>query len=83
MCIRDRFFSKDELKSRDISKVPHPSITDTMARLSDLDLEQKRKIHFIHFNHTNRVLQDGSDAANSVIKNGFLLSKEMQSFKIS
>jgi len=77
------FFSKDELKSRDISKVPHPSITDTMARLSDLDLEQKRKIHFIHFNHTNQVLHDESDAANSVIENGFLLSKEMQSFKIS
>jgi len=77
------FFSKDELKSRDISKIPHPSITNTMARLSDLDLEQKRKIHFIHFNHTNGVLQDESAAANSVIENGFLLSKEMQSFKIS
>ena len=77
------FFSKDELKSRDISKVPHPSITDTMAMLSDLDLEQKRKIHFIHFNHTNGVLHDKSVAANSVIENGFLLSKEMQSFKIS
>jgi len=77
------FFSKDELKSRDISKVPHPSITDTMARLSDLDLEQKKKIHFIHFNHTNEVLHDDSSAANSVIENGFLLSKEMESFKIS
>ena len=54
-----------------------------MAILSDLDLEQKRKIHFIHFNHTNGALQDESDAANSVIENGFLLSKEKQSFKIS
>ena len=34
----------------------------------------KRKIHFIHFNHTNGVLQDESAAANSVIENGFLLS---------
>ena len=77
------FFSKDELKTRDISKTPHPAITDTMDRLSNLDLDLKRKIRFIHFNHTNDVLRDGSDAAKNVIDNGFLLSKEMQSFKIS
>ena len=77
------FFSEDELKSRDISKVPHPLITDTMNILSDLDLDLKKKIHFIHFNHTNKAIQDGSDAANSVINNGFLLSKEQQSIKIS
>jgi len=51
--------------------------------LSDLDLDLKKKIYFIHFNHTNKVIQDGSDAANSVINNGFLLSKEQQSIKIS
>ncbi len=77
------FFSKDELKLRDISKIPHPSITDTMDRLSNLDSELKKKIHFIHFNHTNEVLKEGSDAANSVIKNGFLLSKEGESFEIN
>jgi len=77
------FFSKDELKTRDISKTPHPAITDTMDRLSNLDLDLKRKIRFIHFNHTNDVLRDGSDAAKNVIDNGFLLSKEMQSFEIS
>ena len=54
-----------------------------MNRLSNLDLDLKRKIRFIHFNHTNDVLRDGSDAAKNVIDNGFLLSKEMQSFKIS
>ena len=77
------FFSKDELKTRDISKTPHPVITDTMDRLSNLDLDLKSKIRFIHFNHTNDVLRDGSDAAKNVIDNGFLLSKEMQSFEIS
>ena len=75
--------SKDELKTRDISKTPHPAITDTMDKLSNLDLDLKRKIRFIHFNHTNDVLRDGSDAAKNVIDNGFLLSKEMQSFEIS
>ena len=77
------FFSKGELKTRDIFKVPHPSIIDTMKILSDFNLELKQKIYFIHFNHTNEVLRDKSNAAKSVIDNGFLLSKEMQSFKIS
>ena len=77
------FFSKDEIQSRDISKIPHPEIRDTMARLSHLDLSLKQKIHFIHFNHTNEILNNDSNALKSVIDNGFLLSKEMQSFKIS
>jgi len=77
------FFSKDELKTRDISRVPHPSIIDTMNALSNLSIDLKRKIHFIHFNHTNDVLRDGSDAVSAVIDNGFLLSKEMQIFEIS
>ena len=77
------FFSKSELKVRDISKIPHPAIIDTMDKLSGLDLDLKKKIHFIHFNHTNDVLRDESEAAKNVIDNGFLLSKEMQSFKIS
>ena len=77
------FFSKSELKARDISKIPHPAIIDTMDKLSGLDLDLKKKIDFIHFNHTNDVLRDESEAAKNVIDNGFLLSKEMQSFKIS
>ena len=77
------FFSKNELKTRDISKIPHPSIIDTMDKLSDLDSDLKTKIHFIHYNHTNDVLRDESKAAKSVIDNGFSLSKEMQSFDIS
>ncbi len=77
------FFSKTEIHQRDISKIPHPEIIDTMNMLSHLPSNLKRKIHFIHFNHTNEVLLEKSQAAKSVIDKGFLLSKEMQSFKIN
>ena len=32
-----KFFSKDELRLRDISNIPHPEISDTMNKLSDID----------------------------------------------
>ena len=54
-----------------------------MNILSDLNKEIKRKVHFIHFNHTNNVLREDSDEYNEVISNGFSLSKEMQSYNIS
>ena len=77
------FYSNSELKKRDISKVPHPPIISTMNLLSDLDQGLKQKIQFIHFNHTNNVLRENSDEYHGVISNGFLLSKEMENYKIS
>ena len=77
------FFSKTEIRQRDISKIPHPEIIGTMEMLSHLSFNLKQKIHFIHFNHTNEVLLEKNEAAKSVIDKGFLLSREMQSFKIS
>ena len=77
------FYMKNEIKLRDVSKIPHPEIIGTMEMLSHLSFNLKQKIHFIHFNHTNEVLLEKSEAAKSVIDKGFLLSREMQSFKIS
>ncbi|MHC4952549.1 MAG: MBL fold metallo-hydrolase [Planctomycetota bacterium] len=56
------FFSRDELpRQRDI---PHPPITETLALLSD---EEACKVRFLHFNHTNPVLdEDGPDVLAAV-----------------
>lgn len=76
------FYQKDEIKLRDISKIPHPEIIDTMERLSILDRTDRKKVHFIHLNHTNKVLRPNSDEYNNVIKSGFSISQENQIFKI-
>ena len=52
------FYKNGELK-RDMSVIPHPFVEESMklfATLSDVD---KQKVHFIHFNHTNPLLQEG------------------------
>ena len=52
------FLDDSELPGRDMSEIPHPFIQETMALLIDLPDEQKSKVHFIHFNHTNPLLRD-------------------------
>ena len=47
------FYSRDELpRQRDI---PHPPITETLALLTD---DEIAKVRFLHFNHTNPVLDE-------------------------
>ena len=49
-----------------------------MALFSDLNNIEKKKIHFIHFNHTNPVIDINSYASKEVLNNGFSLSQEKQ-----
>lgn len=53
------FSSMDELPGRDISQVPHPLMTETRALVAGT----KAKLWFIHLNHSNPALIDGSDVA--------------------
>lgn len=54
------FFDAQEVNNRDLSEIPHPFITESMASFSELSVADRKKIHFIHFNHTNPVLSDSS-----------------------
>lgn len=47
------FFSLDELAWRNVTEVPHPTVTETMALLANSPAAEKKKVHFIHLNHTN------------------------------
>jgi len=53
------FSSMDELPGRDISQVPHPLMTETRALVAGT----KATLWFIHLNHSNPALIDGSDVA--------------------
>ena len=69
------FYKNGELK-RDMSKIPHPLVEESMALFSELSKEDKKKIYFIHFNHTNPLLREESKAQKEVVKKGFNFSKE-------
>lgn len=69
------FYDGEEINSRDISEIPHPFIIESMEKFKALNSEEKKKIHFIHFNHTNPVINTESDHHKRVEVNGFNLAK--------
>ncbi|MFW6035642.1 MAG: MBL fold metallo-hydrolase [Halothermotrichaceae bacterium] len=73
------FYDRTELqqfRGRDLKQVPHPPIMETMELLSDLSIEEKQKIIFTHFNHTNRILERDGAAKKNVEERGYRLLKE-------
>ncbi len=77
----DGSFMKDgEIKGRDMASIPHPFIVESMALLNDLPSVEKEKVHFIHFNHTNPILQEGIEK-DSVLNQGFNIAEEGMVFR--
>jgi pyrroloquinoline quinone biosynthesis protein B len=76
------FFTADELPGRDPSEVPHPSLSESMMRFGRLPEEERARIHFIHLNHTNPVLIEGSAARKRLQAHGFHVAKPLQTFAL-
>ncbi|MEL6812116.1 MAG: MBL fold metallo-hydrolase [Bacteroidota bacterium] len=75
------FYSGEEIDMRDISEIPHPFIIESMELFKGLSPSEKKKIHFIHFNHTNPVLNTESDAFREVMTHGFNITRNEQKFQ--
>jgi len=65
------FYDGEEIHNRDISTIPHPFIIESMKLFKDLTATEKKKVYFIHFNHTNPVINKNSKQYQQVIQNGF------------
>jgi pyrroloquinoline quinone biosynthesis protein B len=76
------FYSEDEINNRSTKEIPHPFITESLNLFKVLSSEEKRKIYFIHFNHTNPVLDINSKQTKTVIENGFNIARMNQAFKL-
>ncbi|MEE2953761.1 MAG: MBL fold metallo-hydrolase [Bacteroidota bacterium] len=72
----DGTFYKDGELKRDMSSIPHPFVTESMELFKNLSNENKSKIHFIHLNHTNPLLQDNSLEMQEVLRKGFKCAKQ-------
>lgn len=71
------FFENGELPNRDMSEIPHPFVEESMNKFENLTPEEKRKIHFIHFNHTNPLIWDPTKR-KEVEGKGFRVAEERQ-----
>ena len=70
------FFADGELPGRDMSKIRHPFVTESMAVLKDLTREQRSKVWFIHMNHTNPLLKSDSIESQQVESEGFNIARQ-------
>lgn len=72
------FYKNGEIPNRDMSQIPHPFIEESIEFLKDLPASEKAKVQFIHFNHTNPLIQANSKERQEVINQGFNIAKEGQ-----
>ncbi len=70
------FFSPEELPGRDLSKIGHPFMRDSMDLLAAIARQGKTRIYFTHFNHSNPVLNPEGKARKEVQHRGFALASE-------
>ena len=68
------FYDNHELPGRDMTKIPHPRVTDSMDLLKD----QANKIQFIHINHTNPLRDFQSDEVKDLQSRGFNVAQRGQ-----
>ncbi|HHB51524.1 MAG TPA: MBL fold metallo-hydrolase [Saprospiraceae bacterium] len=76
------FYDGIEINNRDISEIPHPFIIESMSLFSELSPKEKNKVYFIHFNHTNPVLDPDSEPSEAVLNNGFHIARMGQVFDL-
>jgi pyrroloquinoline quinone biosynthesis protein B len=70
------FFSAAELPGRNLAEIPHPTVQETMALLKSLPERERRKVHFIHLNHSNPALDTGSAAAKAIRAAGIQVAEQ-------
>jgi pyrroloquinoline quinone biosynthesis protein B len=61
---------------RDMSKIPHPFVSETMDTLKELSTQDRNKVWFIHLNHTNPLLDRNSKQSKFVRSEGFNIASE-------
>lgn len=76
------FYDATELGYRDMSEIPHPFVVESLSRFDSLPEAERRKIRFIHLNHTNPLLDPSSEQSRSVQNKGYGVARFGESFRL-
>ncbi len=68
------FYAEGEI-NRPMNEVPHPFVSETMKLLKELPLHERQKVFFIHFNHSNPLVQGNIKAIEAVRRAGFNITR--------
>ena len=75
------FWNGEELPGRDMTKVPHPTVEDTLSRLQDSENEGL-EIILIHLNHTNPLNNSNSAQSQAIEAAGLTVGKRAWSIEL-
>ncbi len=76
------FYNGEEINNRDIAEIPHPFVIESIALFKKLSDKDKSKVHFIHLNHTNPLLNGQSEAFGKTIDSGFEVAQFLEKFQL-
>ncbi|MCC6371644.1 MAG: MBL fold metallo-hydrolase [Bacteroidia bacterium] len=76
------FYSGEEINNRNIKEIPHPFVLESMELFKSLSAKEKAKIYFIHFNHTNPLLIQESEATTKLKAAGFNVAEKGMKFDL-
>ena len=72
------FYGESELPGRAMSEVPHPFVVESIARFASLPLAERRKVVFIHLNHSNPAALAGTAERKAIETAGMRVAAEME-----
>jgi len=75
------FYADGEI-SRPMSEVPHPFVSETTELLKNLSAVERSKIFFIHFNHSNPLVQNDARKIKELQAKGFDIAFEGQKIEL-
>ena len=70
------FYKDGEVAGRAMNEIPHPFVDESIQQFSTLSDIDKKKIRFIHFNHTNPLLDKNSVAFSELRKKHFNVAEQ-------
>jgi len=76
------FYSGAELPDRDLSKIPHPLVINTSARVKAIRDEIETRIFLIHMNHSNPLLGPTGDEHRDLEKVGIEIATKGQRIEL-
>ena len=68
-------FSGEELPGRDLRRIGHPLVVDSLTRLGPRVAAGDLRVVLVHLNHSNPLLEEGSEASLRVRQAGFEVAR--------
>lgn len=76
------FYSNDELPDRDVSKIGHPRIAESVARFGEEVRAGRLEVVFTHLNHSNPALDEDSPERRALEDAGFRVLREGEEIEL-